>query len=237
MSESTVGDILQPDAKAVMATNNVMAHLWRLILYRVRPGFNRWEINLIEHIEVINVGVSETKRRNDKSNLSKSLSKDTMSWPTLVEGILVLNFNTVKIRFTTSINNVEREFSIDLRTRVEAAQSDKLFDRADVIAASVAITELWPRILEAHTSPTDTWEEKLAEYSTTQAIKENDLNPTELITAAAIRSGLRKKLKRKVITWDAFLQGITSLGIEYLTIKVELEAIKSVHVALRVKLK
>lgn len=237
MSEGTVGDILQPDAKAVLATNNVMAHLWRLILYRVRPGFNRWEINLIEHIEVINTGVSETKRRNDKSNLSKSLSKDTMSWPTLVEGILVLNFNTVKIIFTTSIGNVEREFVIVLRTRVEASQSNRLFDRADVVHASKAITKLWPEILEAHTSPSDTWDERLAEYSNTQAIKENDLNPTEFITPASIRSGLRKKLKRKVITWDAFLQGVSSLGVEYLTIKVEMEAIKSVHVALRVKLK
>lgn len=235
MAEGNVLTILKPDAKAVLATNNAMAHLWRLVLYRVRPGFNRWDVNLIEHIDAISAGSGDIKRRNDKSNLSKSLAKDVMSWATLAEGLLVLNFNEVKISFTTTRDGVSKTFNMPIRTRIQAAKDNERFGKRDVLASAMAISNVWPIVLAEHTTDV-TWESLLLGYSIEQAVYENNMNVDTEVTAASIRAGLRKKLKRPMISWDAFIQGVRSLNIESIRINLELCANKSVHVALLINL-
>ena len=235
MAEGNVLTILKPDAKAVLATNNAMAHLWRLVLYRVRPGFNRWDVNLIEHIDAISKGSSDVKRRNDKSNLSKSLAKDVMSWATLVEGLLVLNFNEIKIAFTMTRDGISKTFNMPIRTRIQAANNNEHFGKRDVLVSAMAISNMWPAVLAERTTDV-TWESLLVEYSIEQAEYENNMNVDAEVTAASIRAGLRKKLKRSVISWDAFIQGVRSLKIESIRINLELCANRSVHVALLINL-
>jgi len=97
-------------------TKNVLARVWRIILHQHGLSGVRWNKMLDGYHQRRNMRAGTKAKFLDKGNITSALVSDRLSWNTLMTGIDIMGFTSIKIVFHLGKRGVDLVIPITVLT-------------------------------------------------------------------------------------------------------------------------
>ena len=123
--------VIEEGIPAIHESKNILARLWRIIIYKVCLNGQNWHTQLNKWQDKINRESTTKKLANVKGNITRALASPRMSWESLLRGLAILEFEKMDIQITLYKRgtNIVIPLSVDLTSLSE----DDLEENADSI--------------------------------------------------------------------------------------------------------
>lgn len=102
MSNKNLQDMLVDPDKKVNESTNILAKLFRTVLYDLNVDYSQLNRNIIAYLDKqqLSVRKSAKEQTREKGNLVKELSSHSLTWNNFVKGLQVINPVSAEIRLT-----------------------------------------------------------------------------------------------------------------------------------------
>lgn len=102
MSNKNLQDMLVDPDKKVNESTNILAKLFRTVLYDLNVDYGQLNRNIIAYLDKqqLSVKKSAKEQTREKGNLVKELSSNSLTWNNFVKGLQVINPVSAEIRLT-----------------------------------------------------------------------------------------------------------------------------------------
>lgn len=102
MSNKNLQDMLVDPDKKVNESTNILAKLFRTVLYDLNVDYSQLNRNIIAYLDKqqLSVKKSAKEQTREKGNLVKELSSHSLTWNNFVKGLQVINPVSAEIRLT-----------------------------------------------------------------------------------------------------------------------------------------
>lgn len=102
MSNKNLQEMLVDPDKKVHESTNILAKLFRTVLYDLNVDYSQLNRNIIAYLDKqqLSVKKSTKEQTREKGNLVKELSSNSLTWNNFVKGLQVINPISAEIRLT-----------------------------------------------------------------------------------------------------------------------------------------
>lgn len=102
MSNKNLQDMLVDPDKKVNESTNILAKLFRTVLYDLNVDYGQLNRNIIAYLDKQQLSVKKSvkEQTREKGNLVKELSSNSLTWNNFVKGLQVINPVSAEIRLT-----------------------------------------------------------------------------------------------------------------------------------------
>lgn len=94
--------LIEQGEEGIRGTTNVLALIWRIILYKYGLSAHSWQRHITRYQERVDKLSSRKGSANMKGNMQRRLAEDRLSWGTLMRGFSILEFVKVEVTFKTT---------------------------------------------------------------------------------------------------------------------------------------
>ena len=94
--------LIEQGEDGIRSTTNVLALVWRIILYKYGLSAHSWQRHITRYQERVDKQSSRKGSANMKGNMQRRLAEDRLSWGSLMRGFSILEFERVEITFKTT---------------------------------------------------------------------------------------------------------------------------------------
>lgn len=104
--------LIEKGEDGIHETTNILARVWRIVLYRYNLSGHKWQSQITRYQERINKVSTRKGSANMKGNLIRRLAEDRLSWGSLMRGFSILEFDLIEITFRFTKRKDVKEFTI-----------------------------------------------------------------------------------------------------------------------------
>lgn len=113
--------LIESKESGIYSTNNVLARLWRIILFRYNLSGSTWHKQLDKYqFRKHNTG-SKKAKRSTKGNITRALATDKLSWGVLMTGLEIIQFDKVEIHLHLTRRGETEVVTVSLENDLETA--------------------------------------------------------------------------------------------------------------------
>lgn len=95
----TIFDVIESGEDGVFETQHLLARVWRIVLIKSAISGELWYRLITRYQERYRNLESEAKRTSIKGNYSRQLAGDRISWPLLMKGFEIIDFDDIEVNF------------------------------------------------------------------------------------------------------------------------------------------
>jgi hypothetical protein len=105
-------NLIEQGEEGIHNTNNTLARVWRILLYRYGLTGHQWQRQITKYQEKINKISSKKGSANMKGNMTRRLAEAKLSWGTLMRGFAIMEIDRLEITFKCYKKNDCREITM-----------------------------------------------------------------------------------------------------------------------------
>lgn len=107
-------ELIEQGQKGILDTNNVLARVWRIALFRRGLDGAGWCTLMTQYQIKLNTRGSLKGKSNVKGNHTRMLAKPRLSWGGLMRGLDILGFSKVEIQFHLTRRGTTQVISMEV---------------------------------------------------------------------------------------------------------------------------
>lgn len=107
-------ELIEQKEDGIQETENVLARLWRIILFQYGLSGNSWTRQITKYQDRISALSSRKGISNMKGNLTRRLAEDKLTWTSLERGLAILEFDHIRIELHLTRKGRTRVIGLDV---------------------------------------------------------------------------------------------------------------------------
>lgn len=108
--------LIESKEDGILSTNNVLARMWRIILFSYGLSGSSWQLLLDKYQTKMKHKHTVKGSANIKGNLTRQLAEDKLSWDGLINGLAILEFEKIEIELSLTKRGETRVVKLEATT-------------------------------------------------------------------------------------------------------------------------
>lgn len=125
-TKPSMTDVIESGLTGIHGTSNVLAALWRLLLYQSNLKPHHWH-RLVDgwRTQLSMSEMTEKELISIRGNISRVLAKDKISWTQLIRGFTILGWEKMDIQITLHKGNKKKVLNATVDNLLEVVTSKR----------------------------------------------------------------------------------------------------------------